>query len=41
MGLYKQYFKITQHALGIKRTENTKNGIALQMLISQPISHGE
>ncbi|XP_019765703.1 scavenger receptor class B member 1 isoform X2 [Dendroctonus ponderosae] len=40
MGLYKQYFKLTQHALGIKRTENTKNGIALQMLISQPISHG-
>ncbi|KAL1502465.1 hypothetical protein ABEB36_007602 [Hypothenemus hampei] len=40
MGLYKQYFRITQHALGIKRTENGRDGIPLQMLISQPISHG-
>ncbi|XP_066149330.1 lysosome membrane protein 2 isoform X1 [Euwallacea fornicatus] len=41
MGLYKQYFRITQHALGLRRTApNSKDGIALQMLISQPVNHG-
>lgn len=40
MGLYKQYFRITQHALGIRRNKNGRDGIALQMLISQPVNHG-
>ncbi|XP_050299903.1 scavenger receptor class B member 1-like isoform X2 [Anthonomus grandis grandis] len=40
MGLYKQYFRITQQALGLKKSDNGKNGIALQMLISQHVSHG-
>ncbi|CAG9767956.1 unnamed protein product [Ceutorhynchus assimilis] len=39
MGLYKQYIKITQQILGFKKFQNGKNGIALQMLISQP-NHG-
>lgn len=41
MGLYKQYFRITQHALGIRRNKNGGDGIALQMLISQPVNHGK
>ncbi|KAF7274136.1 hypothetical protein GWI33_013180 [Rhynchophorus ferrugineus] len=44
MGLYKQYFRLTQrarnHLLGISNQDSPKNVLPIQMLISQHLSHG-